>query len=138
MGNFALMRKQGMISSIYLDNIADSAHRMGRLVDDLLTFSRTGRAEMQVKRVELDELVQEVRQELAPDMKDRHITWEIGSLTSVQADPILLYQGVGQPALQRDQVHRPATQSPHRDRDCAREIGGLGGDFVRVGQRRRF
>jgi signal transduction histidine kinase len=76
----------------YLDNVADSAHRMGRLVDDLLAFSRTGRAEMQVQQIELDELVREVQQELAPEMEGRHITWEIGSLPSVQADPILLRQ----------------------------------------------
>lgn len=79
-------------SSRYLNIIAESADRMGRLIDDLLAFSRTGRTEMQVRQVELDEMVREVQQELAPEMENRHITWEIGPLPSVQADPTLLRQ----------------------------------------------
>jgi hypothetical protein len=79
-------------SSRYLNVIVESVDRMGQLIDDLLAFSRTGRAEMQVKRVELDELIQEVRQELTPEMEDRHITWEINPLPPVQADPALLRQ----------------------------------------------
>ena len=75
-----------------LNVIAESADRMGWLIDDLLAFSRTGRAEMQVRQIELDELIQEVQQELAPEMEGRHITWEIGPLPSVQADPTLLRQ----------------------------------------------
>jgi signal transduction histidine kinase len=76
----------------YLDAVVESSDRMGWLIDDLLAFSRTGRAEMQVRRVELGEMIRKVRQELAPEAEGRHITWEIGPLPSVQADPILLRQ----------------------------------------------
>jgi light-regulated signal transduction histidine kinase (bacteriophytochrome) len=65
---------------------------MGRLIDDLLTLSRTGRAEMQTRQVELDKLVREVQQELIADAENRPITWKIAPLPSVQGDPILLHQ----------------------------------------------
>ena len=79
-------------SSRYLNVIAQSSARMDQLIDDLLTFSRTGRAEMQIWRVELNELVREAQQELSPMLERRQITWEIGSLPAVQADPALLRQ----------------------------------------------
>jgi PAS domain S-box-containing protein len=77
-------------SSRYLNIIAESSNRMDRLIDDLLSFSRTGRTEMQVQRVELDDLVREVRQELAPEMEGRRITWEVSPLPAVAGDATLL------------------------------------------------
>ena len=65
---------------------------MGGLIDDLLAFSRTGRAEMQTRRVELDELVRATQQELSPEMEGRRITWEVSPLPAVEGDPILLRQ----------------------------------------------
>jgi len=79
-------------SSRYLNVIAESSDRMRQLIDDLLVFSRTGRAEMQIRRVELNELVREAQQELAPMLEERQITWEIGPLPAVEADPALLRQ----------------------------------------------
>jgi signal transduction histidine kinase len=74
----------------YVDAIATSAVTMGTLIDDLLQFSRTGRAEMQKRRVELDRLIVEVRQELDATLEARHVTWSIGPLPTVSADPGLL------------------------------------------------
>src|SRR5689334_19102698 len=42
----------------YLQVIRDSARQMGRLIDNLLAFSRMARAEMKPVRVSMDELVQ--------------------------------------------------------------------------------
>jgi PAS domain S-box-containing protein len=88
-----LQREEGRLdptSSRYLNIIAESSNRMDRLIDDLLSFSRTGRTEMQVQRVELDDLVREVRQELAPEMEGRRITWEVSPLPAVAGDATLL------------------------------------------------
>ena len=79
-------------SSRYLNIVAESSARMSRLIDDLLAFSRTGRAEMQIRRVESNELIREAQQELSPQMEGRRITWEIGPLPAVEADPTLLRQ----------------------------------------------
>jgi signal transduction histidine kinase/ligand-binding sensor domain-containing protein len=68
--------------------------RMGRLIDDLLTFSRIGRAELQLEAVQLAELVEDVKLELQPDLAHRSVEWRIGPLPPVQGDRTLLRQVV--------------------------------------------
>ena len=70
--------------------ILDSAKRMGRLVDDLLAFSRIGRAEAQKTTVHLEPLMKGVVDEIAPDMKGRKIVWHIGNLPICYGDPSML------------------------------------------------
>jgi PAS domain S-box-containing protein len=84
--------KLGPTSAHYLEAITSATERMDRLINDLLAFSRTGRAEMQVRPVALDEVISAVQQELVPEIEGRRITWEIEPLPSVQADPVLLRQ----------------------------------------------
>jgi len=79
-------------SSHYLHSIAESSKKMSRLINDLLTFSRTGRAELQIQFVELDGLLQEAQRELAPMLEKRQITWEISPLPVVKGDQSLLRQ----------------------------------------------
>ena len=76
----------------YLNIIIDSAGRMNRLIDDLLEFSRTSRAELRRSVVDLDGLVQEARQGLAPDQGERQVEWNVGPLPVVIGDPGLLRQ----------------------------------------------
>jgi len=63
---------------------------MGDLIDDLLAFSRTGRMEPHHRRIDMRRLVEEVRQELAPALAGRNVTWSIGDLPDADADPALL------------------------------------------------
>ncbi|MBI4514636.1 MAG: hypothetical protein HY699_02320 [Deltaproteobacteria bacterium] len=74
----------------HLGIIVESAVKMGRLIDELLMFSRTGRTELRTRRVDLDSLVREARQELAPAMEERRIVWEIEALPAVAGDAELL------------------------------------------------
>ena len=74
----------------HLNLIAESAQRMGRLIDDLLTFSRTDRANMHLTPVDLRALVEEVVQELEEEAQRRTLAWEIGDLPTVYADRSLL------------------------------------------------
>lgn len=76
----------------YLKAILLAAQQGGMLVDDLLSFSRMGRTELRQTRVELQPLVEEVRRELEADAGGRAITWRIGPLPEVEADPTLLRQ----------------------------------------------
>ena len=78
----------------YLQTIAESAKQMGRLIDDLLAFSRTGRAEMRQTPVNLNELVSEVLRDLPPGTESRDIVWKLGPLPEVRADPAMLRQVV--------------------------------------------
>jgi PAS domain S-box-containing protein len=74
----------------HISMILGSANRMGNLVDDLLAFSRIGRAETQKTTVKLEQLVKDVIGEIAPDTQDRNINWQIGSLPMCYGDPSLL------------------------------------------------
>ena len=74
----------------YLTTITDAAARMATLIDDLLAFSRMGRANVSKRRVELSQLVREARDEVSADVNGRRIAWEIHDLPPVDADPALL------------------------------------------------
>lgn len=77
-------------SQRYLKTIADTARQAGKLVDDLLAFSRIGRAQMHFSTVDLNQLVREVLRDLELDLKERNIQWKIDPLPQVKGDPTLL------------------------------------------------
>jgi len=74
----------------FLDTIQDSSKRMGILIDDLLAFSRIGRAETNKTMVRLDQLVDEIVAEMKPDLAEREITWKVARLPSCQGDRAML------------------------------------------------
>jgi len=74
----------------YLTTISESANRMGLLIDDLLTFSRIGRVEMQKTVFSLEQLVEEVVGDLEHETKRREIVWERGPLPDVYGDRSLM------------------------------------------------
>jgi PAS domain S-box-containing protein len=76
----------------HLQTIADSARQMGQLIDDLLAFSRTARADLKKIPLKLGDLVQSVLRDLRPDYENRSVEWIIGDLPEVEADPALLRQ----------------------------------------------
>ncbi|HEY4249354.1 MAG TPA: PAS domain S-box protein [Lacunisphaera sp.] len=76
----------------FLQTIGDSARSMGQLIDDLLSFSRMGRAEMRETTVNLDRLVQEARKALELATTGREIHWKIADLPAVQGDAAMLRQ----------------------------------------------
>ena len=65
-------------SNRYIAMILESAKRMGNLIDDLLAFSRIGRAETQKTPVNLAQLVKEALTEVRQDTEGRNIAWKIG------------------------------------------------------------
>ncbi|MCX7173025.1 MAG: ATP-binding protein [Proteobacteria bacterium] len=74
----------------YMTNISASALRMATLIDDLLSFSRTGRDEMRKAQVDLGALVRDVIRETAPETPGRVIAWRIAQLPAVAADRAML------------------------------------------------
>jgi light-regulated signal transduction histidine kinase (bacteriophytochrome) len=93
---FVDLLRKGTASSLskknlhYLTTIAEASVRMGELIDNLLAFSRVGRAELQKVDLDLEQLVKDTVSGFAPEMQGRSISWEIGPLPSVWADPSLL------------------------------------------------
>jgi PAS domain S-box-containing protein len=76
----------------YLEEILDSVKQMGCLIDDLLLFSRMGRAGLKPAPVNLERLVEEAKKQLEPESKGREIRWKQGALPALQGDGALLRQ----------------------------------------------
>lgn len=74
----------------YMMIILESAKRMGTLIDDLLAFSRIGRAETRETIVSLEQLVSEVQRETWQETDGRNITWRIGPLPDLYGDRSML------------------------------------------------
>jgi PAS domain S-box-containing protein len=74
----------------YIGMILDSAKRMGMLIDDLLSFSRIGRAETRVTMVSLEQLVKEIQAEAGREKGGRNVTWKIGPLPDLYGDRSML------------------------------------------------
>ena len=70
--------------------IGKASKKMGRLIDDLLEFSRIGRSELKRRKVSLNTLVQDVIREVTVDAKGRDIDWKISELPDVYGDSSLL------------------------------------------------
>lgn len=77
-------------SQRYIGMIMESAKRMGTLIDDLLSFSRIGRAETHKKVVNLDRLVQEALSEVRQETGGRNIEWKVGALPAWYGDDSML------------------------------------------------
>jgi signal transduction histidine kinase len=76
----------------YLDTIADSARQMGRLIDDLLQFSRKGRMEMHQAGLDMNRTLQEALLPVQSAAASRAIEWVIGDLPAVHGDAAMLRQ----------------------------------------------
>lgn len=74
----------------FLQHIEEAAHFAGTLVDNLLNFSQMGRSALRLSDVDLNALVESIRNELAPDYQGRKIVWEIEPLPKVIADPAFI------------------------------------------------
>jgi PAS domain S-box-containing protein len=77
-------------SQRYVLMILESAKRMGNLIDDLLAFSRIGRAETHNSMVSLEQLVQEALSEVRQDTAGRNVVWRVGALPAWYGDRSML------------------------------------------------
>jgi PAS domain S-box-containing protein len=77
-------------ASRYMTMILEAAQKMGGLVDDLLAFSRIGRAETRETMVSMDQLVKEVQREVLHETEGRNLTWKVGALPDLHGDRSML------------------------------------------------
>jgi light-regulated signal transduction histidine kinase (bacteriophytochrome) len=73
-----------------MQTILEAGKRMGNLIDDLLAFSRIGRAEARMTPVDLQQLVTEVVAEVGAQTKGQDISWKISALPVCCGDRSLL------------------------------------------------
>src|SRR5262249_15955791 len=74
----------------YVTMILESDDKVGNLIDDLLAFSRIGRAETQNTFVNLDEVVRDIRRDIERDTQGRDIVWKVGALPTLYGDRSML------------------------------------------------
>jgi PAS domain S-box-containing protein len=72
--------------------VRKNAARMGVLIDDMLAFARAGRRDLMVADVDVEALVREVLDDLAPAAVDRQIKVSVGPLPRARADLSALRQ----------------------------------------------
>jgi hypothetical protein len=93
-GFVELLRREALgldeVGRNHLDRIAKAAKHMGQLIDDLLAFSRMGRAEFLRMRVGLEALVADVVEELQEASPGRDVLFRKGPLPEVTGDPAML------------------------------------------------
>ena len=72
--------------------ISNSAKQMGRLIDDLLAFSRAGRADMKLMNVDMAELARSIYHELTTEAERAAIDIAFDPMPMALADPGLMRQ----------------------------------------------
>jgi PAS domain S-box-containing protein len=75
-----------------LDIVSSNAQKMGQLIDDLLTFSRTGRQELRMSKIEMDTLARTVFEELKAAAPERTIQFAIKPLPLAHGDQGMIRQ----------------------------------------------
>jgi len=73
-----------------LKQVADAAARLGRLMDDLLAFSRMARRPLAMRPIPFGPLVGGIVQQLQQENPERAIEWKVASLPLVRGDPSTL------------------------------------------------
>lgn len=74
----------------YSKVISKSAHKMGILIDDLLSFSRIGRNKLKKQPFDVNEVIQDILNEYASTLNDRKIVFDIAKISEVTADRNLI------------------------------------------------
>ncbi len=103
---------------------------MGDLIDDLLSFSRVGRAETRKSVVSLEQLVNEVIAELKAETSGRDIVWKVGPLPACFADRSLLRLVVANLISNAIKFTRMCSQA-EIEIGCAAQDGNMAEVFVR-------
>ena len=72
--------------------ISDSARAMGKLIDDLLAFSRVGRTALQRSAIDMATMAHSIFHEATTPEGRERIDFQVGALPAAVGDPILLRQ----------------------------------------------
>ncbi|MFH1872288.1 MAG: MASE3 domain-containing protein [Pseudomonadota bacterium] len=104
----------------FLEILSENAARMNKLIDDILSFSRMGRREIQGMRLDLTELAQETIAELRPSLADRTIHFTVGDLPQTRGDRAMIRQALMNLLSNAVKFTRPKSEP-------AIEVGGTAG-----------
>lgn len=74
----------------YANNIIESSEYAGKLVDNLLSFSRMGRMALEPHPIDMNLLLHDVKIDVMKDAKGREIEWTVAEMPRVTADVMML------------------------------------------------
>ncbi|HEX8963422.1 MAG TPA: GAF domain-containing protein [Rhodocyclaceae bacterium] len=75
-----------------LEAVRDNTSRMGRLIDDILSFSRTGRGELSCSDIDMEKLARDVFKEFPPALAGDNVQFHIEPLPRVRGDGAMMRQ----------------------------------------------
>jgi two-component system, chemotaxis family, sensor kinase Cph1 len=102
----------------YVATIIESAQYAGKLVDNLLGFSRMGRTTIHPVPIDMNTLAREVIRDVMTEANGRSITWKVGDLPPVEGDLMMMRMALSNLASNAVKYTRP------RD-EAVVEIGAL-------------
>ena len=76
----------------YLELTRQNAHEMGRLIEDLLNFSKLGQQSLQITTLDPAAIAREIIQEFRNEPDYRDVEFRVRGLPPCQADPVLFRQ----------------------------------------------
>ena len=76
----------------YFRKMQDSAKRMQILIEDLLAYSRTSTAERTFEKTDLNDIVEEVKEDLNEEFDQKHATLETGEMCNADVIPFQFRQ----------------------------------------------
>jgi two-component system, sensor histidine kinase and response regulator len=78
------------VSKKYLKFIIGNAGRMQKMIQDILAFSRIGREEVQIEKLDCNQIVQETVLEFEPIIQEKNARIIYGDLPVIEASPTLM------------------------------------------------
>ncbi len=76
----------------YLTRMQVSAHRMQTLIQDLLTYSRTNSPEKKFEIVDLNKIIEDIKDELKDELEKKNATVETGKMCKINIIPFQFRQ----------------------------------------------
>lgn len=74
----------------YLKRIREGTARMAILIDDMLAFSRIGRAELQLRTTNLTEIVRNILENNSDEIEEKKVSVTVEDLPVMKCDPTLI------------------------------------------------
>jgi signal transduction histidine kinase len=104
--------------------VQDNAQKMGRLIDDILAFSRAGRYEIELQDIDMQELINDVWDMLEAERGELDYQLRLGALPPIIGDPNALRQ------VLQNLLSNAIKFSRHVEHPCIDIEGQVGNEFV--------
>lgn len=74
----------------YLRRVRNGTNRMSMLIDDILAFSKIGRAELNYKKMPVSAIIQSVLEQFSGEIEKRNVSIVLHDMPEINCDPVLM------------------------------------------------